>query len=153
MTGTRDGIRIDIDDREVQAALRRLREKVGDLSDTFRDIGEHLLNATQARFDREIDPAGNPWTPLKPKTKASKRRKGYRDKIMQMRGHLRDHLVMQADPDGVEIGTNRIYGATHQFGDASRGIPARPFLGISEDDTQYILDVLAEDLERVLNGK
>lgn len=153
MAGTRDGIRIEIDDREVQVALRRLQEKVGDLSDTFRDIGEYLLNATQARFDREIDPAGNPWAPLKPETKARKRRKDHRDKILQMEGHLRDDLAMQADPDGVEIGTNRVYGATHQFGDASRGIPARPFLGISEDDTQYILDVLAEDLERVLKGK
>ncbi len=153
MTGTRDGIRIDIDDREVQAALRRLQEKVGDLSDTFRDIGEHLLNATQARFDREIDPAGNPWAPLKPETKARKRRNGYRDKIMQMRGHLRDHLVMQADPDGVEIGTNRIYGATHQFGDASRGIPARPFLGVSDDDAEAILDILAEHLEVAIRGR
>jgi hypothetical protein len=36
--------------------------------------------------------------------------------------------VFRVMGNGVIVGTNLIYAATHQYGDAKRGIPARPFL-------------------------
>lgn len=38
----------------------------------------------------------------------------------------------------VEVGTNLVYAATHQFGDEKRRIPQREFLGLSPDDEQQI---------------
>ena len=38
----------------------------------------------------------------------------------------------------VEVGSNLVYAATHQFGDPDRRIPARPYLGLSADDERDI---------------
>lgn len=60
---------------------------------------------------------------------------------------LWDSLTHQVIGDeAVLVGTNVIYAATHQFGDESRGIPARPFLGIDEIDLAQIIDGYFEEL-------
>ena len=69
-------------------------------------------------------------------------------KILQDRGTLHDTLRYQASASGVEIGTDRIYGATHQFGRGN--IPARPFLGLSAGDRQDILAIVRDHLARAL---
>ena len=63
---------------------------------------------------------------------------------------LRDLLHYQADADSLQFGHEPMYGATHQFGDPRRNIPARPFLGISEEDEREITEILAEHLDRAL---
>ena len=55
-----------------------------------------------------------------------------------------------ATTDRLEFGTDRKYGATHQFGDPRRNIPARPFLGLSDDDHREVLDILQEHLRDAL---
>jgi phage gpG-like protein len=42
----------------------------------------------------------------------------------------------------VVIGTNVVYAATHQFGDARRGIPARPFLVVQDEDVLELRDLV-----------
>ena len=37
--------------------------------------------------------------------------------------------------------------ATHQFGDPERNIPARPFLGVSDEDNRFIVDTLARHID------
>ncbi|WP_241085742.1 phage virion morphogenesis protein [Candidatus Vondammii sp. HM_W22] len=54
--------------------------------------------------------------------------------------------------DSLEFGTDRKYGATHQLGDQERGIPARPFLGIDDQDRDEILAILQRHLEEALGG-
>jgi phage gpG-like protein len=53
----------------------------------------------------------------------------------------------QVSSDGLSFGTDRVYGATHQFGDPERNIPERPFLGVSSDDEREILEILSEYLQ------
>ena len=60
---------------------------------------------------------------------------------------MRDTMAYNTDSHGLEFGTNRIQGATMQFGDTERNIVARPFLGISTDDEQMILDTLNDHFE------
>ena len=170
------GVRIQIDDREVLDALRGLARAGGDVSTALAVIGEKLLRTTKDRYDTERDPDGNPWTPLADETIRRKMRQGVRrdkagrrsligrdgstkagairalagTKILVESGHLRDELRYQVTPDSLELGTSFIYGATHQFGDPARHIPARPFLGLAGTDRQMILAVLRDHLQRAL---
>ncbi len=61
-------------------------------------------------------------------------------------------LRYHATRDSLEFGTDRKYGATHQLGDQERGIPARPFLGIDDQDRDEILAILRRHLEEALSG-
>lgn len=145
-------IKIDIDDRTVQAAFNRLLTAGTNLSPIFKDIGQAMANSTRARWRKEIAPDGTAWQRLSPVT--LKRKRG--TKILQdlgMRGGMLGSLNYQlAGNNAVEIGVNKKYAATHQFGrgqmTAIKGrrnmpaIPARPFLGISEDDRREIVDII-----------
>lgn len=59
----------------------------------------------------------------------------------------------------VEIGTNVIYGAIHQFGGAAGRkdrrvtIPARPFLGVSNEDSTELLAIENDHLQRAWGGE
>lgn len=165
-----------IDDREVTAALDRMLRQATRLVPAFKNIGEELLQSTRQRFRDQADPDGRPWQRLAPSTLAAKAARGHGATILRARGHLADTIRYQADEGGLRIGTNRIYGAIHQFGGKTaphvirpknkkalawpgarhpvRGvnhpgseIPARPFLGISRLDRDRILEIVADHLE------
>ncbi|MDH5785334.1 MAG: phage virion morphogenesis protein [Chromatiales bacterium] len=144
-------IYIDIEnDSAAKKVLQQLLEVGQNLDAPFADIGEYLLNSHRERWARQEAADGTPWAPLAPKT--VKRKKKNQNKILVLEGDLRDLLRYQTAPDGLEFGTDRIYGATHQFGDEERGIPARPPLGLTEEDRVEILDILQEHLERASGG-
>ena len=66
-------------------------------------------------------------------------------KILMDSGRLANSITFDADNKQVEIGTNLVYAATHQFG---RGkIPARPFLGFQETDVERFQEMIAEWIE------
>jgi phage virion morphogenesis protein len=147
MAGAAIAINVEINDREVVAALRRLLSAGADMEPVFRVIGERLLINTRSRFARQESPEGVAWAPLSPAYRARKKRN--QDKILTARGYLHDTLRYQASATGVELGTDRIYGATHQFG--RDGIPARPFLGLSGGDRQDILSIVSDHLRRAIS--
>ena len=151
-------LRVELDDKQAQAALKMLAAAGGDMTPAMRDIGEHLLNTTRERFNAEEAPDGTPWAPLSAATGARKRRN--RDKILTERGFLRGNLDYRADATSVVIGSPSIYAGTHQLG-AEKGafgltgsgrpipwgdIPARPFLGLSDDDSDEVTALVTEFL-------
>jgi len=81
---------------------------------------------------------GQPWAPLKESTLNRRRMKGRDAYILRDTGNLFGSIDIQEQTHTyVDVGTDVVYGATHQFGDALRNIPARPFLPetlIPEDD-------------------
>ena len=115
----------------------------------FTAIGEELLLSTDDRFKNQTDPEGRPWASLNAEYAAWKRKFHGHDRILKLRGYLRDTLRYQATDASVAIGSNRIYSAIHQFGgQAGRGhkatIPARPYLGVSDDDVAAILEIIED---------
>jgi len=57
------------------------------------------------------------------------------------------HQILGSGSDLViGVGVYGEYGLTHQFGDESRGIPARPYLGFADDDRQRIEDLITGEL-------
>lgn len=64
--------------------------------------------------------------------------------LLENTGALYDDIASEADENSAVIFTTMIYGATHQFGDSSRNIPARPYLGLGFRDTQEVEEVFAD---------
>lgn len=139
-------LEITVDDADVRAGLRALEAKLGDLTPFFRDVSEALLNSTRERFRSQTAPDGSPWAALSPGYAARKRKNA--GLILTLNGYLKGTLNYRADKDSLRIGTPMIYGAAHQFGRPEIHLPARPFLGLSDADTQYLRDTLAEYLAR-----
>jgi phage virion morphogenesis protein len=139
-------IRVELQNsEELTEALEQIKERSQDMSVAFADIGEYLLLSHDDRWKSEQSPNGSPWLPLSESYANSQRKLKSRgkDKILTFGGYLR-LLNYQAKQNSVRVGTPMIYGATHQFGDSSRHIPARPFLGISKEDETEIIRIVSD---------
>lgn len=159
MTGA--AIRITVNDEAINAALARLEKKSGSKQPLMEQIGASLLASTQLRFEREQAPDGSPW----PKSIRAALEGG---QTLTDSARLKQSLTYVATEDAVEVGTNVIYAAIHQFGGRitaknakalrfkvagqtvqvkSVDIPARPFLGIDDEDRIEIEQIVADYLE------
>jgi phage virion morphogenesis protein len=140
---------LTFDEPRVIAYLERLAAAGFLNKAVFNAIGEELLLSTDARFDSQTDPDGRPWEPLNAKYAEWKRAFHGHDRILKLRGYLRDTLRYQATDVSVAIGSNRVYSAIHQFGgqagrEHKTTIPARPYLGVSDDDVAAILEIIED---------
>lgn len=155
-------VSITIDDRQLQAALRRLEHAGLDLAPAMRDIAQGLLLETEQNFEAEGRPR---WKGLADSTKEARRRgaKGKRGqevfRILQDSGQLAASIETDYDSHQAVIGSNKAYARIHQFGGmAGRGrkveIPARPYLPIEPDGSlqpqakQTVLDSILDHLRR-----
>ncbi|MGC9456852.1 MAG: phage virion morphogenesis protein [Halothiobacillaceae bacterium] len=142
-------IEIDYNDRAVLDALQRLDASLDNLTPAMRDIAGVLTDATERAFQNEQDPAtGKPWDALSAATVAI--RKGDAHPILQRSGQLAASVSADWGRDFAAVGTNKAYAAMHQFGGVTapnsmipgKRIPARPFLGIGDEDKAEILDIV-----------
>lgn len=133
------GVRITVNDRELLQVLRRLARIGREPGAFLRPIGQQLINSTRERARREVSPEFTPWPELEP-AYAAQKRGGH---MLRESGNLLGTLTREVEGNTLRVGTNRIYGAIHQFGgQAGPGrkvsIPARPWLGLSRDDITMI---------------
>jgi len=142
MAGSSVKIQLELDDSQIKQAFKRLIDAGIKLEPVFGSLGEALLNSHKARFKAQESPGGDPWQELDAAYQAKKPRNA--DKILVLEGYMRDLLAYNASAHQLELGTNLIQGATHQFGDDSRHIPERPFLGISHEDEQAVLTIVQD---------
>ena len=141
---------------DTRAMLRRIR--------SFSEIDRRSINAALAqgvrestleRFRQGKSPDGRRW-------KSSKRAILEGGKTLVKTAQLRNSIHARSDASGFAVGTNAKHAATHQFGEPGRTIrprrkkvlrfqyngkwvskkqvrvkiPARPFLGLSDEDMQ-----------------
>lgn len=128
----------------IQGDRRVLLNRLQNLKPAFKNIGEHLTRTTDRRFATEG--GSQKWVALKPETVAEKRRNRRRNKILQRSGPLRTTIRYFVTDKGLVFGSNQVYAATHQFGDDDRGIPARPFLEITDEDRTAIAEIIDDHL-------
>lgn len=154
-------ITIEINDDEVSAALARALARLGDLTPFLQDAGEALVQSTRDRMLRGEQPDGASFAPRAPGTLARYQKTGQRHgpKPLDMEGHMRQGIHAGAGADYLEIGSNAVQAAVmhlgaprHSLGPVSPwgDIPARPFLGLSEDDKTGLLADLADWLAEAL---
>lgn len=156
------GVRLEGD----WSKLKNNLHKLGNVNFTglHKEIGEQLLSTTQQRFKTERGPDGRKWTP-------SIRARSEGGQTLSQTRRLRNSITTYARPDRVAVGTNDIRARIHQYGGTitpkrarvlrfqigtrwavkkSVTIPARPYLGISEDDEGLIQDIIRERFEEAL---
>ena len=141
------GIALTVDVRDLQRLQQRLA-KLTDLGPALAAIAAYGESSTRQRLsDDKTDPAGNAWEPWSP---AYAKTRGPQHSLLESRGDLIDSIVHDSDAAQAAWGSNLIYAATHQLGDDSRGIPDRAYLGLSEADIDQILDLVEQEIDRVL---
>ena len=127
-------IEIRYDDRRLQQLLNRLRGQADNLEPAMREIAGHLVDSVAESFAGQSAPDGSAWKPLADSTIRDRLRRGYSaGPILERSGDLASRILADWDDEVAVAGTNLIYAATHHYGDQKRGIPARPFLGVSDE--------------------
>lgn len=130
-------------------------------------LAEGVRESTLERFKQGRGPDGKRW-------KTSIRAAETGGKTLIDSSQLRNSIKTTADASGFAVGTNVKHAATHQFGDKGRtirakraknlrfqvggqwiskkkvkvNIPARPFLGLSDEDMQEIKATTEEFIGR-----
>lgn len=153
-------VSLTLDAADALARLGWFARRGGALRPLMDQIGNYLANETRLRFETGRGPSGAQWTP-------SIRAAAGAGKTLVERGHLRDSITHSAGHDRVEVGSNVVYAAIHQFGGrisakaggrlifqvggafaqkASVEIPARPYLGLSQGDEAEIGALVEEYL-------
>lgn len=133
-------LKISVDDKDFIKKVNELVAKVKQPEKMLRTIVLPLMyQDVMAHFKNEQGPTG-PWQRLSAKTL---KRRGDNARILQDTGVLRGSF--QRGVEGTTgnlafIGSAVGYSPTHQFGRGN--IPARPFLWLSDDAKQRIIDGL-----------
>lgn len=166
---------VEFDDAAVQRAFQRLASGMDDMSRPMNEIGGALVVSAKDRITEGVSPDGTPFAPRSATTIAAyeKRKQSYGG-VLRMSGDMQSDLFHQYGPTSVEYGSNAIQSAVMQFG-AAQGqfgahigkdklgrdhfhsipwgnIPARPFIGLSAEDSDMILETL-EDWIADLSGQ
>jgi phage virion morphogenesis protein len=159
-------VRIEIaaQDAAARGSLAALAD--ADLTGLMDLIGAALVASTQQRFEDQRSPAGVPW-------RRSARAASVGGQTLVDSGRLRASITHRPSRDRVEVGTNVLYAATHQFGATIRArtarglrfrigdawrtaravtIPARPFLGLDQADRDEIAAITTEWLRDRAEG-
>lgn len=106
-------IGIEIDDRQVKAALEQLQRRVANMTPAMREIGELLTETTKQRFATSTALDGSRWAENSPVTLAKK--KGRRPLIGETK-RLSTEIDYQAGARSVDVGSSIAYAAVQQFG-------------------------------------
>lgn len=156
-------VRLEGDTDQLLERLKSMQNV--DKAGVMNAIAEGLRTSAVERFRSEESPDGHKWEP-------SIRAQQKGGKTLTKTTALKTSIKSQADESGLAVGTNLVYAATHQYGDERTiraknskylrfqigdrwvsvpsvrvNIPARPFLGISEQDNREIQDILEEIFE------
>ncbi|WP_372373227.1 phage virion morphogenesis protein [Vreelandella venusta] len=134
----------------VERAITELLQKGEDLIAPMKSIGEEMINRTQQRFRDKEAPDGTPWAANSPVTEA---RKGHGRVLEGESNELSKQFSYSATSDSVEWGSSMIYAAMQNFGGTKAefpnlwgDIPSREFIGLSDDDEDEVLAILADHL-------
>lgn len=156
------GIRVQIDpDSGVLSALAKLALDRDDKTTLLDEIGINLAENARLRFTDQVDPDGQGWKP-------SLRAKAQGGETLRDTGRLMASITHAVSGDAVEYGTNLFYAPFLHFGADIKAVakpyltfkvpgggwarkkevtlPARPFLGLSDEDEQLVVDIIGNFL-------
>lgn len=131
-------------------------------------LGEQLVSSTLERFEDETGPDGKAW-------KKSRRAKQEGGQTLSDKGNLEGSINYEATPASVAVGTtDKVKGAAHQFGATIKPkkgkalrfktpdgfvitkkveLPARPYIGINQEDMEEARETISLFLQQGLKGK
>lgn len=114
----------------------------------FDILGSEMESQTRRRLSSEkTDPDGERWHEWSEAYTAVRPRKGG---LLDLDGGLVDSIAYETSSDAITVGSSLIYALVHQDGDEEMGIPARPYLGVSDDNLddlgQLVIDFIAQEV-------
>jgi len=153
-------VKIEVNSREITSALDALQNAIGNVDPALKEIGEYLIDSTKQRFNDSEAPDGSRWEDNSPvtllnyasrfKTKRASRIKKKKPGIGETK-QLSTQIFYQVANGELELGSPLKYAGTFHYG-AKKGqyakrtpwgdIPARPFLGLSDDDQSTLLGII-----------
>lgn len=138
-------VAIEIEARSLDAIVARLGGLPAELDESrLVDVAANVVESQTRRriLEDKAGPDGDPWADWSP-AYAATRHGG--QSLLQGRGDLLDSIFGEARGGTGVVGTNMIYGAVQQLGSRGEGgVPARPFLGISDPDFAELESVLGD---------
>ena len=166
-------MRIELKTAEAERVLNELIRRMTDFSEPMQDIGELMVESTRQNFVEGSSPDGVPWAPKSQATLdayAARKETVSSKPLIGPSRTLSTTVFSQPGTNSVSWGSAMIQAAVMQFG-AQAGefgatigrdkngrefmvstpwgdIPARPFIGVGEDDETAIVATLEEWLER-----
>lgn len=143
-------IDVRIDDRRVSQALAELVRRSQNLRPVQDDLGEYFIASTKRRFASKTGPDGAAWADNAQTTIDGK---GSNDPLIGESRRLSNEIHARIEGTKVSWGSSLVYAGMQQFGGLKSVYPhlwgdveARPFLGISTEDEQAVLEILQEHL-------
>ena len=114
----------------------------------FDVLGGELENQTRRRISTEkTDPDGEPWDEWSEAYAAVRPQKGG---LLDLDGGLVDSIAYETSSDAITVGSNLVYALVHQDGWKKKNIPARPYLGVSDENLadlgQLVIDFIAQEV-------
>lgn len=111
-------------------------------------LAELVVNQTKLRLDEEkAAPDGTPWPAWSAEYAAT--RKG-RHSLLIGEGLMQASISAFVRGNEISVGSGLVQVATHQFGSEDGTTPARPFLGLSDDNRDEIEDLARDFYEELL---
>lgn len=142
-------------------AMANAAKKLASKKLLMASIGETLVSSTIKRFTTETAPDGKAWQP-------SERAMSQGGQTLSDTGLLKRSIEYAATPTKVMVGSNKEYARIHQKGGIIKPkngkalkfkgrdgknvfvkqvkIPARPFIGISEEDKKEVRETIHDFL-------
>lgn len=147
-------VQISVDDRAVRALFARLAASADDLTPAMDRIGAAVAEDVRRRFEEGQGPDRSPWP-------SSLRARLQGGRTLVDSGRLAASITHEPASRSVRVGTNVLNAAIHQFGGTiaakaggrlkfrladgsfvspiSVNIPARPFLGIDDEERDIVI--------------
>ena len=144
-------IKIKIDNNAGNEKLLEIAQKSENLRPLMKNIAGIFAYSTEENFKNEGRP--DKWTELSESTiKQRTKKKQWPGMILQVSGQLASSVNTYYDNDSAVIGSNLEYAAIHQLGgqagrNKSVEIPARPYLNLTDDDFEEIMDTVNDYLK------
>lgn len=161
-------LEISYDDARIRASLQRLMVLGRDQSKVMQDIANKLEQSTRQRFISQTGPDGKKWQP-------SLRAKLTGKRTLILDRHLLDSVAHDSGSDFAQVSVNRVYAAIHQFGGVIKAkngkglrfqlangdfvmrksvtLPARPYMGISQQDENWILKRIKRAIDEAADAR
>lgn len=133
-------------------AIARLSRLDGfEMAELADDAGSLLESSTRERFITKIAPDGAAWVPWS-EAYDDIREERHSLLVGDSADPLHDSIAFYSAGGEVHVGSNLIYAAHHQIGgdEIGSGVPARPYLGVSDEDELDLQDLVTGRLEDLL---
>lgn len=146
------GVTASLTTEGLDVAIGRLARLEGFEMATLADAAGAILESSTRRRIEETKraPDGTHWVAWSEKYDDT--RDHDRHSLLINEGDLRDSIASYSTGREVHVGSTLIYAAHHHFGgdEIGSGIPARPFLGVSDDDRIDLADLVTGTLKETL---